>query len=192
MKRLQVLLVAVVGAAAAIPGMAALGRFDVPGGAEVLFEFVLAVFSAAAVLLLYVCRPRLSKLSLPWIVGGSVAGLIVVFALFILHVSLTNKVLVTHEWRGEPTHQFVPLFLPDSVEAAIARSGSRRAYIQENGPDVFLTSTSESNIAATLAVLLASYTALVACVAAVFAILGFRALSEELQPESSEPSGAAG
>jgi hypothetical protein len=190
-KQLQLLLVAVAGAAAAIPGMAELRRFEVPGGAEPLFEFVLAAFSAGVVLTVFAFREKIGKLPDRWLLVVAAAGMAVVLGLFMLHVWLSSKILVMHEWRGEPEPQFVPLFLPDSVDVLIREAGSRFNLLMTHGPDVVLEFTNERNVALTLATLLLSYTALVATLAAVFAMLGFRSL-QPAAPSSTVPPASQG
>lgn len=179
MKKLQALLAAGAGAAAAIPGMEVLSELDVPGESEPLFKFVLAAFSAASVLTIYLLRGKLGALRLRKAVGIAVLGLLLVLGSFFAHVWVSNKVLVPHQYRGVPERQFVPLFLPDSVDTSIEEYGSRSQFLTEIGPDSLIKYISETDIAWTLVVMLLIYTVLVVSLASTFGVLGVQALEAD-------------
>ena len=172
MKGMQTVIVAAAGVAAAVPGMAVLGRLSVPVSGGAFFEFALAAFSAAAVLVVYAGRERIRHLSFRGLLAIASVGMAGVLALAFVWMWLTSQVLVLHQWRNEPATQFVPLFLSDSARQLIRAAGSRHDLIMRRGPDVVLEFTTETNVAFTMIVLLLTYTALVTCLASVFAILG--------------------
>lgn len=176
MKKFQALLAAAAGAAAAVPGMEVLSELNVPGGSEPLFRFVLAAFSAASVLIVYLLRGRLSKLEVGKTVVLTALGMMLVVGSFFTHVWISNKVLVPHQWRGPTEQQFVPLFVPDAIDEVIDRTGSRSQMLNQIGPDALLQRVSETEIALTLMVMLLVYTALVVSLALTFGVLGMRAL----------------
>lgn len=173
MKQFQLLLVAVAGAAAGVPGMLGLGKLDVPGGADELFKFVLAAFSAAAVLSVYVARTWFQKLGARTVVALMSAGMTGVLVLLFSYIVISSKVLVAHSWRGEQATQFVPLFLPARADSLITAVGSRAQFIAAYGPDALIPYVTETNVAMTLIVLLLNYTLLVSMLAVSFGVVGF-------------------
>ena len=179
MEKLQVLFVAMTGVAAAVPGMATLRKLDFPGESEVLFEFVLAAFSAAIVLLIYALRDIIRRRSRWQVLMISCVCLSLVLVFFLGYIQLTNRVMVPHTWRGELQQEFVPLFLSDEADAKIRKHGSRSAWINENGPDDVAPYTTETNVGTTLVVLLLVYTFLVGSLSGAFCLLGLQALVAE-------------
>jgi len=186
MKKLEVLLIALAGAAAAIPGIAITLKFPLPAGTAPLFQFALATFSAAVVLLGYIARKPLQQLSVRSAVLGGTLGLLTVLALFVAHVWLTDTVLVEHSYDASPP-KFFPLFLDDRGRQLVDSLGGRRKVIETPGfgPGVVTALTTEKNAAMTMGTLLASYTALIGGVSLLFALLGFHALGapEELSED---------
>jgi hypothetical protein len=188
LKGAQVFFVAAAGAAAAIPGMAALQELRLPEEAQNLFPFILGSFSAAAVLMAYVMRGEYEEWSVAKTIVSSAAGLVAVLGLFLLFIFLLNRVWVQHTWRSEPAREFVPLFLGEPAERLIRAAGSRSQLISTKGVDVLTPFATETNLALTLAVLLICYTALVFSLAGVFSMLFFRASARGRISEDSVPT----
>lgn len=176
MKWLEVSFVGLVGAASAIPGMAALQEVEVPGGTEALFDFVLASTSALVVLTAFNLRDKLGSRS---VLRISLGGLVTVLVLLFSLIYLINKILVVYTWGGESGTQFVPLLLPSEAQDLLREAGSRTMLLTTQGPEVLVEYTTETGVAVSLIALLFVYTLLVASLAGVFAVLGFRALGGE-------------
>lgn len=160
-KRAELALVALAGLAAAIPGMAALGRLKLPAEAQDLSQLVTAVFSAAAVLIVYLRRGTLANWSERRVYRFLVSGFFLFLAALLLLNWLLHLVWVPHAWRREYSRTFVPLFLSDSAERLIERAGSRAQALTQYGADYLTRFTTETNLALTLSVLVVSYTAAV-------------------------------
>lgn len=198
MKVLQLMLVAVAGAAAAIPGLAVTRQFDLPAASAPLFEFVLVTVSAALVLAVYVWRHEISETTKGKTALVAGLGIVGILAFFAIHIGLTSIVLVEHSYEGdEVERQFFPLFVSERGREAIYHAGSRRAFIENapkpgqalSGPEGVLQLTNEWNSAVTLIILLLSYAALVGASAVVFGFLGFHAVGgDEPRKGASVPS----
>ncbi len=191
MKQLQAVLAAAAGAAAAIPGMSALAALEVPHEADLLFDFVLAAFSAAVALTVYVSREKLEKLEVRRVVAIVTSCMLAVLGFFLLYVYLTSKVSVAYMWGDEPGRIFLPLGLPAEADALVKAAGSRSQLLSREGPDVLRHYISDFQIALTLMALLIVYTALVASLAAAFGVLGVRALKAGGEGEGGEEGGPA-
>lgn len=193
MKELQALLVALVGAAAAIPGIAITRQFHLPSGTGPLFEFALSTFSAAVVLTAYAARKKIGSLGpgSTFVVGA--LGMVIVFGAFIGHQWITSRVLVEHRFseKAEEEMTFFPLFLTSQEDSTVAAAGGRRRFIETppGSPTAVADMRTERNVALTLAVMLATYTLLIAAVATLFALLGFNALANS-EPGQAKPADA--
>lgn len=179
MSELKPVLAAALGVGAAIPGIAELRALEFPGTSETLFQFVLAAFSAAVVLAVYVNRDKLRGWPFRRVLVVSTVAALAVIGLFFFYVLLSSKVMVIHSYRGEPETAFVPLFLSGEAEALIQQAGSRSQLLTTEGVDALQGYYREADIGATLVVLLAVYTALVLALATLFGILGIRAMPIE-------------
>jgi hypothetical protein len=175
-------LLLVAGVAASIPGMLALSQLKLPVEAQDLFPFVLAAFSGAAVLIIFILRGVFAKWSDKVVVAVAIAGLAVVLLSFIGFTTLVNRVWVVNSWRAGSSREFVPLFLPDSAERLIQAAGSRSQLLSTRGADALVGFTTETNLAGTFAVLLLCYTLLVVSLATVFTLLYIRADSSGESP----------
>lgn len=180
MKRLQVLLVVLVGAAAAMPGIAITRQFQLPSGSTALFEFVLVTFSAGVVLTAYIARHAVARWSLRGVLIGASAGMLLVFMAFMLHLHVTNLLLVEHDFHetGTPERLFFPLYLSEEDEQLVQKLGGRRAVIETDGYGIATVYDmyTERNVAFSMGTMLATYTFLIGSVAALFSMLGFHAL----------------
>lgn len=176
MNLLKLVFAAVLGAAMAIPGIRELGALEVPGGSEGMFQFVLASFSAAAVLAIYAARPTFKEMPGRRIAALATVGMLGVLISFLGFVFLLNKVLAVHRWGGKPATEFVPLFLPSEANQLIEAAGSRSQLLTEYGVDVLSPFITETSIGLTLIVLLLVYTVLVGLLAGVFAMLGIKGM----------------
>jgi hypothetical protein len=168
-----------IGAAAAIPGMSALQQLELPQEAGSLFSFIFTAFSAAAVLLAYLLRRQFSGWPIRRVAVAASFGLILVLGAYLTFVWLLSIAWVSHIWRAEPSRDFVPFFLPHEADSLIKAAGSRSQLLSRSGPDVLLPYISEASSAATLALLIVSYTVLIVLAASVFSMLYFRASAEE-------------
>lgn len=179
MKKLQALLIALAGAAAAIPGIAATRDFDFPDGTGPLFQFALATFSSAVVLIGYVARKDIQRMRPLVAAGLGTLGMGAVLALFVVHLVLMNTVMVQHSYdSSSPT--FFPLYLSAKNQQIVDTLGGRRKVIetQDYGPGVVTEMSTEWNVGLTVGTLIVSYTALIGSAALLFAFLGFHAVGE--------------
>jgi energy-coupling factor transporter transmembrane protein EcfT len=172
-------IVALTGAALAIPGMTALGELDLPPEAAGLFPFLLVTFSSAAVLMVFVLRKDFGQWTTRKIVTIAALFLAILMLAFVLFVGLVNKIWVAHTWRPEPSRNFVPLFLPDTAQYLINAAGSRSHLLSSKGPDVLMPFISETNVALTLGVLILCYTVMVTSLASAFTLLYIRASTKQ-------------
>ena len=162
---------ALAGVCAAIPGMAALRELELPAETKGLFSVVLAIFSAAAVALVYLWRDTVRSWPKTRVSRYVVGGFVVTLITLVLLVSLVMRVWVPHTWREGPSRTFVPLFLSDSAQRLIEHAGSRSQALSKYGADYLAPFATETNIALTLAVLVIPYTLLVASLAGTFGLV---------------------
>jgi hypothetical protein len=187
MSAVQVLLAALAGVVAAIPGMSALQKAQLPGQVGPFFDFTLAAFSSAGVLASLQFRDVVQRLRRRTITLIFTAGMTVILGLVVVNTWVLNLVYIEHQW-SKPAVTFVPLFLPADGRRLVDSAGSRYKLIMSQGPDVVPDKLiTERNVAETAVVMLISYTALVTLLSTLFIVLGMWAVQRE---GAGQPAGA--
>jgi len=187
MKRLEAFFVLLVGAAAAIPGVAQMRSFRLPSGAEPLFGFILVTVSAAVVLTAYIAKTRISKLDSRIVLFAAPVLFACIFATFAAQIWVTNLVLVEHSFDESKSDEvvFFPLYLSATQDSLIRSKGGRRKFIQTPpySPASVADLRTEQNVAGTVVTLVFTYALVVGSTSMLFAVLGFYALASEEDDE---------
>jgi hypothetical protein len=118
---------------AAIPGVAVMVTgIGTPPDLKLLFGGVIEAFGALSLLLIWLNRPRLAKVSIKrttrWIVGFAITSFLAVLA----YILLFGVCVVSSPTRGTV---YFPLWTSGPLADMVVRSGSRPAAIEEYGLD---------------------------------------------------------
>lgn len=160
---------------AAMPGVATLASgLGVPPGEKLVFGGMLEMIGVLALLLMYLNRVKLRKMSnrrstrLALRMG---AGAVALIAAYILLFSVTVK---KHETRGTA---YFPLWTSGKLARMVERAGSRSAAIERYGIDgvqLAINEMPDLAMALTTVTLLATYVGGLTLATIAFGIPGFR------------------
>lgn len=167
------LLLAVSGVFGVIPGVTILlSGLLVPPGKRLLFGGVVEAFGALTLIILWVNKDKLAKLSSAKATRFSILFGILFFILLVIYISLNSFCVIQHEIRGTV---YYPLWTSGDLTNMVKKAGGRYAALDMYGIDAIIEATHKSEISLVLTtiILLLIYQAVFSTLTIAFGILGF-------------------
>jgi hypothetical protein len=166
-------LLAVAGVFGAIPGLTVIqSGIGAPPGYKVLFGGVIEAFGTLSLLLLWINRKKIKRLSARRVTKRALALASLCFAFIAVYITLFNYCVVAHQ-RGTA---YYPLWTSGKIADMVTRAGSRRAAIERYGiaaVDQAIDEMPGVPLELTAVVLLFLYQGIFTTLSVLFGLLGF-------------------
>lgn len=166
------------GAFSALPGIAimATGLGVPPNQSAVMFGGIIEVIGVFVLLLLWLNRSRVKRLTIQKITRRSIALFVVFIISLACYVSLYNHLVVKHDlFKDNPV--FYPLWSSGDLSSALEIAGGKYDAIARYGPDEMkgtIRSSSSLNLNVTTAILIIIYQSIFVWIILAFGFLGVK------------------